>query len=136
MSPLVNITWTKCNSWVLAPHSAQSSVNYVVVIVSLIDSFSFCQDTDILKKNVYFKILLVMKILIFKNLNNFRKNNSTGEVVRTSLLARKVWVRFRGRSNWTCCRQWIRLDTETSMGRRLEKNYSFCEPCFLSLFRP
>ena len=23
-----------------------------------------------------------------------------------------------------------------SMGRRLEKNYLFCEPCFLSLFRP
>ena len=23
-----------------------------------------------------------------------------------------------------------------SMGRRLEKNYSFCELCFLSLFRP
>ena len=22
------------------------------------------------------------------------------------------------------------------VGRRLEKNYSFCEPCFLSLFRP
>ena len=22
------------------------------------------------------------------------------------------------------------------MGRRLEKNYLFCEPCFLSLFRP
>ena len=23
-----------------------------------------------------------------------------------------------------------------SMGRRLEKNYLFCEPCFLSLLRP
>ena len=22
------------------------------------------------------------------------------------------------------------------MGRRLEKNFLFCEPCFLSLFRP
>ena len=25
---------------------------------------------------------------------------------------------------------------ELLMGRRLEKNYLFCEPCFLSLFRP
>ena len=25
---------------------------------------------------------------------------------------------------------------EFGMGRRLEENYSFCEPCFLSLFRP
>ena len=27
-------------------------------------------------------------------------------------------------------------DAVTFMGRRLEKNYLFCEPCFLSLFRP
>ena len=30
---------------------------------------------------------------------------------------------------------WGRL-LDFLMGRRLEKNYLFCEPCFLSLFRP
>ena len=44
------------------------------------------------------------------------------------------WCMFRTAvitSATNCCGR-----KRVGMGRRLEKNYSFCEPCFLSLFRP